>query len=76
MHVHSKFTVNPLSGKGAFHHFLWSLERFVMKRIMLTPRQIAHPAMRAGIDLVVITDHNTVPKLSKDILDCVIPGEE
>jgi len=47
-----------------------------MKRIMLTPRQIAHPAMRAGIDLVVITDHNTVPKLSKDILDCVIPGEE
>jgi len=47
-----------------------------MKRIMLTPRQIAHLAMKAGIDLVVITDHNTVPKLSKDILDRVIPGEE
>ena len=76
MHAHSKFSINPLSGEGAFHPFIWPLERLVMKRAMLTPKQIAHLAMRAGIDIVAITDHNTVPELSEDLLEHVIPGEE
>ncbi|PYB68419.1 hypothetical protein DMB44_03500 [Thermoplasma sp. Kam2015] len=63
MHVHSKFSINPLSGEGAFHPFLWPLERLVMKKAMLTPRQIVHLAMRDGIDIVDITDHNTVQEL-------------
>ena len=78
MHAHSKQSVNDLSGEGAFHKFIWPVERAIMRVVMLSPGKIAQRAGDQGIGYVAITDHNTVPEfnLGSEYANRLIMGEE
>jgi len=76
IHAHSKFSVNPLSGEGVIHRYVWPIERFIIKNLMLSPERIYKKAKKLGLRFVCITDHNTVPKIDKNLQDVLIPSEE
>ncbi len=75
LHCHSRQSINPLSGEGAFHRFLWPLERQIMRLIMMTPNGLLRLARKEGVDFIAITDHNTVPTIN-DKSGSTITAEE
>lgn len=75
MHCHSRSSINPLSGEGVFHQFVWPLERQIMKLVMRSPRGLMKLAARKGVNYVAITDHNRIPIITGDS-DFTITGEE
>ncbi len=66
LHCHSRQSINPLSGEGVFHRFVWPLERQIMRVIMKTPSGLQKLAKREGVDFVAITDHNRIPRIRED----------
>ncbi len=76
IHVHSKFSVNPLSGEGVIHRYVWPIERLIIKSLMFSPEKIYRNAKKLGLRFVCITDHNTVPKIEENFRDVLIPSEE
>ncbi|MGC8618317.1 MAG: CehA/McbA family metallohydrolase [Thermoplasmata archaeon] len=72
-HCHSRYSINKLSGEGVFHRVIWPVERQIMRLLMKSPGQLAKLARKNNVQFVVVTDHNTIPKVSGDLL---IPGEE
>lgn len=66
IHVHSKYSVNDLSGEGVIHRYIWPIERIMVKRLMLHPEKISRLSREMGISYVAITDHNTVPPYEDD----------
>jgi predicted metal-dependent phosphoesterase TrpH len=73
MHCHSRNSVNRLSGEGVFHRHIWPLERVIVRRLMNTTDKLIKLASYSGVDLIAITDHNTVTQ-SKN--ERIIQGEE
>ncbi len=75
MHCHSRYSINPLSGEGAFHRFIWPVERQIMRLLMKSPTGLLRLANDRGVTFVAITDHNQIPLISGHG-DFLISGEE
>ncbi|MVT36029.1 MAG: hypothetical protein GPW18_04570 [Euryarchaeota archaeon] len=68
LHLHSRFSVNSLSGEGVIHGYIWPLERLVVKELMLKPEKISRISRRMGISYVAITDHNIAQEYEDDVI--------
>ena len=70
--------MNRISGEGVFHRWVWPLERFIVKHLMLRPRALVEEGLDHGIDFIAVTDHNLLTAVdSGDPLSLhMIPAEE
>src|SRR4030042_6827193 len=70
MHVHSKYSGRPSD---------WFLQKFGTSESYTEPEKVYELALKAGMDFVVITDHNQIEGsllLKKEYPDKVIAGCE
>lgn len=73
MHCHSRLSINRLSGEGVFHKYIWPFERMIVGILMKKPANLIRMANKAGVDFIVLTDHNAVTSVNEGAM---IPGEE